>query len=1714
MLTVAGWCHRTRHCACAYGTWTKGWHVGTERSGRRGQQTRWGRLALVLGLVGASLTVVVPAQTAHAAVATPTYVQGRANEATSGTTNSVAFSTANAAGNLIVAYAIWDNAATATVTDTRANTYTPIGTPTRWNGGLWSSQLFYAKNIGAGANTVRVTLSSAVTSWSVLYVHEYSGIDRTAPLDVAGAGIGTSAAMDSGARTTTNANDLIVGAGASDSQVNATGTGFTTRLTTYGNRTEDRNVTTAGSYSATARQNQNAWVMHMAAFKADAGTADTTPPSVPTGLTASAPSPTQVALSWNSSTDAVGVTGYRVFRDGVLVGTTATAAYTDNGRTASTQYSYTVAAYDAAGNVSGQSAAATVTTPAAPDTTPPSAPTGLSATGYSPSQVNLSWSPSTDNVSVAGYRVFRNGTQVGAPGTTLYQDTGLTPSTTYSYTVAAVDGAGNVSAQSAAVNGTTQAAPADTGPPTVALTAPSSGATVLGTTTLSATASDDTGVLGVQFLLDGANLGVEDTTAPYSFAWDTTSASNGTHAIAARARDGASHLTTSAPVTVTVNNPATPAGLVAGYALDEGQGTTTADASPNSFTGTLTGGPSWATGHFGQAVALDGVDDNVNLGAPAAFQFAGSMTASAWIYPTGSPGDDAVIVSKRAGTGFQLDTTVDVGPRVVGFKLTSSTGQDMMRYGSTPLQLNTWYFVSGVYDAAARTMSVYVNGALDNGPLAGTVSPAQQNPTGTNVLLGQRSSGSYNFIGRLDNVRLYGRALSTTELQADMNSPLGSAASPDPTPPTVSVTAPTAGATVSDIVNVTATATDNVGVLGVQFSVDGTTTGVEDTTAPYGLAWDTRTSTNGSHTLTARARDAAGNVSVSAGVTVNVSNTNRFQNETLATGMSLPTAMKFLPDGRLLVSELAGRIRVLPAPYLNMTATPFLTISNIGSAGVQQGIYDFALDPNFATNRYFYVFYTQGTPNRDRLSRFTANATLDGTVAGSELPLYDDPQNADAEHHGGAIMFGNDGKLYFTTGEHFQAGLAQDLTNPRGKVHRINFNGTVPTDNPFYDGAGPNWDSVWAYGLRNPFRAFYDSATGRMFVGDVGGNDYSTAKEEVNLISRGGNYGWPNYEGACPAPCTSPIHTWPHNGRDSAVVGGFVYHGTAFPAGYEGSYFFADYTQNWIKRLTFDASGNVSGVVNFEPADGSVDGPYGDIVYLVQGPDENLYYLDLGYSDISGTYGVSKLRRIRYVTSDRPPVVNASADTTSGPAPLTVNFSSAGSSDPEGKPLTYSWDFGDNLTSTAANPSHAYTSAGTYTARLTVSDGVNSASSVPMTIAVGSKPTATILSPSDGALFVANQVITYSGNATDPVDGTLPASAYTWNIDFLHEGHVHPGTPVNGVKSGSFTIPDVGHDFSGNTRYRITLTVTNASGLTDTRTVYIWPTKVNLSFDTLPDTGLTLYLDGIAKTTPFVYDALVGFHHTIEARPQSANGKSYAFSSWSDGGAQNHVVTVPSSDATYRATYAVTTSTAPVAFVQVAAATPQSPQTTVQTPLAQAQAAGDLNVVVVGWNDVVASVSTVVDSTGNTYQLAAPTTRGTATSQAVYYAKNIKAAAANTVSVTFDRPAAYVDVRTLEYSGIDPASPLLTSASSWGTSATATSGDLSTTATNVLLVGAGTTTGAFTGPGTGYTPRIITSPDLDIAEDRVTAVAGTFAATASQSGSYVMQLVAFKGAAP
>ncbi|HZM41677.1 MAG TPA: PQQ-dependent sugar dehydrogenase, partial [Acidimicrobiales bacterium] len=730
----------------------------------------------------------------------------------------------------------------------------------------------------------------------------------------------------------------------------------------------------------------------------------------------------------------------------------------------------------------------------------------------------------------------------------------------------------------------------------------------------------------------------------------------------------------------------------------------------------------------------------------------------------------------------------------------------------------------------------------------------------------------------------------------DVVQPLAQAAD---TPPSVSLTLPSSGATASHVVGLAATASDDIGVQSVEFFLDGTTSLGVDTTAPYVGEWNSTTATNGAHTLTARARDTAGNQTTSSGVSVTAANP-AFVNEVVVPGITDATTIAFLPGGRMLIGKLSETILVVQPGNSQPDPTPFLQL-NGSTLDNEQGLLDILPDLNFAQNGYYYLFYTHtGTTNHNRVARFTASGN--GTVPGSEVVLWEDPDQAGTALHGGSLAFGTDGKLYISVGENTDAPDAQRLDVPRGKILRINLDGTIPTDNPFYDGAGSNRDEIWALGLRNPFRMSIDPVTGRMYIGDVGSANHNTAIEELNVGVRGANYGWPVCEGPCTvAGMTNPMFSYPHGGRDGCIIGGVVYRGNQFPSEYKGTYFFGDYVQHTIRRMRFDGTGNLTQVMSFWPADGTLDNlDMGDPVKLVEGPDGALYYVDIGF--FGGVENPAAIRRIRYSLGNSPPVAAASATPTSGQAPLPVTFSSAGSFDPEGAPLSYSWTFGDGGTSTQANPTHTYQAPGQYVARLTVSDGTSTAVSSVLTIRVGTPPTATILTPATGALFRAGDVITYSGSATDAEDGPLPPSAFSWTVLFHHDSHIHPAGGVTNTTSGTLQIPTTGHDFQGATNYEIVLTVTDSTGLTASRSVTVIPDKVNLTYDTVPS-GLTVTIDGVSKQTPAVIDDLKGFQHTLGAPNQSSGGTAYTFASWSDGGAQTHGIVVPTVNQRYTATF-------------------------------------------------------------------------------------------------------------------------------------------------------------------------------------------------------------------
>jgi regulation of enolase protein 1 (concanavalin A-like superfamily) len=425
-----------------------------------------------------AVTATVTAPTSTSPIA---YVQSAyATPQTAQSTVGAKYGAAQTAADLNVVVIGWNDAVShvVSVQDTTGNVYAPAAAPTVQTG-VQTQVIYYAANIAAaaaGANTVTVTFDRAA-EFPDVRIAEYRGIATTNPVDGAVGASGTGSTSNSGALTTSNASDLLVGADYVQSGTNAAGTNYTSRMITSpdGNILEDRIVTAAGSYNATASlSGSTGWVMQMVAFRGAGGApapSDTQAPTAPAGLAATAASSSQINLSWTASTDSTGVTGYRIERcqgagctSFAQVGTSTTTSYSISGLSASTSYSFRARATDAAGNLSAYSTVANATTSGtSSDMQPPTTPSNVTATASSSTQINLTWTAATDNVGVTGYVVDRcqgsgctSFAQVGTPGGTSFTDTtGLVASTSYSYRVRARDAAGNVGAYSAVASVTT-----------------------------------------------------------------------------------------------------------------------------------------------------------------------------------------------------------------------------------------------------------------------------------------------------------------------------------------------------------------------------------------------------------------------------------------------------------------------------------------------------------------------------------------------------------------------------------------------------------------------------------------------------------------------------------------------------------------------------------------------------------------------------------------------------------------------------------------------------------------------------------------------------------------------------------------------------------------------------------------------------------------------------------------------------------------------------------------------------------------------------------------------------------------------------------------------------------------------------------------------------------------------------------------------------------
>ncbi len=302
-----------------------------------------------------------------------------------------------------------------------------------------------------------------------------------------------------------------------------------------------------------------------------------------------------------------------------------------------------------------------------------------------------------------------------------------------------------------------------------------------------------------------------------------------------------------------------------------------------------------------------------------------------------------------------------------------------------------------------------------------------------------------------------------------------------------------------------------------------------------------------------------------AGITGPIQLPVGFQVQTVTTGLSGATALEVLPDGRVLVCEQTGAVRLINNDQL--LAEPVLTLPV--EAYWERGVIGVTHDPEFPETPYIYVCWVAKEPYpHHRVTRFTLRG--DRAIAGTEVLLWqgDDQRrlggNVPAGHQGGALHFGKDRKLYIGIGEQTAGAPAQKLDSFLGKILRLNPDGSIPADNPFRDQAIGKYQAIWARGCRNPFTFAVRPSDGLMLINDVGGQC-----EEINVGQAGANYGWPVVEHGprkeyAEARYHGPIHWYPQ----SSINGGdFCAKDANWPEDWNHRYFFADFVKGWIKAM-------------------------------------------------------------------------------------------------------------------------------------------------------------------------------------------------------------------------------------------------------------------------------------------------------------------------------------------------------------------------------------------------------------------------------------------------------------------------------------------------------------------------------------------------------------------
>jgi len=348
-----------------------------------------------------------------------------------------------------------------------------------------------------------------------------------------------------------------------------------------------------------------------------------------------------------------------------------------------------------------------------------------------------------------------------------------------------------------------------------------------------------------------------------------------------------------------------------------------------------------------------------------------------------------------------------------------------------------------------------------------------------------------------------------------------------------------------------------------------------------------------------------------------------FLEEKICDGLNAVTAMVIAPDGRVFICEQTGKIKIVKDARL--LPDPAVDLSERLDSYWERGLIGIALDPEFPAKPFVYLNQIMAKPfPHHRISRFRVDG--DHIVKNDELILLEGDDQTKiggpipAGHQGGPMRFGPDGKLYIALGEQTAGDPSQRLDTLLGKILRINSDGSIPSDNPFFSTAAGKYRAIWAYGLRNPFGLAFQPATARLFEDDVGQSSW----EEINEIQKGRNYGWPKAEGfSTNKEFANPVHAYPPAiGR--SITGGVFYNPQVaqFPSQYIGKYFFLDYMAHWLRVLDPQNPTNVTSFAR------NFNGP----VAVELAPDGSLFVLNRAawVRDDKFTGNSGSLVRIKY----------------------------------------------------------------------------------------------------------------------------------------------------------------------------------------------------------------------------------------------------------------------------------------------------------------------------------------------------------------------------------------------------------------------------------------------------------------------------------------------------